>query len=193
MSKVPAKHERRSSLPDLSELFPGFPLRAGFHPIFDTHLIRLEDEIEDGRYVLRAELPGIDPAKDVDITVRNGQLTIRAERSDKKESKGRSEFSYGSFLRSVTLPASANEDDIKASYDKRGMIPRILGRSWAIEAQLRVPESGAEGVLVANADFIGGLRYRSTGRACCTIPTHSSASRPTSRSRPSRSPRARSR
>lgn len=73
ISKVPAKHERRSSLPDLSELFTGFPLWAGFRPIFDTHLIRLEDEIEDGRYVLRAELPGIDPAKDVDITVRKAQ------------------------------------------------------------------------------------------------------------------------
>ena len=54
--------------------------------------------------MIRAELPGIDPAKDVDITVTDGQLTIKAERSEKKESKGRSEFSYGSFMRSVTLP-----------------------------------------------------------------------------------------
>lgn len=118
MSNVPAKHERRSLLPDLSELFTGFPSRAGLRPIFDSHLIRLEDEIEDGHYVVRAELPGIDPAKDVDITVCDGRLTIKAERSEKKESKGRSEFSYGSFVRSVTLPAGANEDDIKATYDK---------------------------------------------------------------------------
>ena len=86
--------------------------------MFDTHLIRLEDEIEDGHYVVRAEMPGIDPAKDVDITVHDGQLTIKAERSEKKESKGRSEFSYGSFTRTVSLPAGADEDDIKASYDK---------------------------------------------------------------------------
>ncbi|WP_072691191.1 arylsulfatase [Rhodococcus marinonascens] len=39
---------------------------------------------------------------------------------------------------------------------QRGMIPRILGRSYAIEAHLEVPE-GAEGVIVANADFIGGF------------------------------------
>jgi HSP20 family protein len=45
-------------------------------------------------------------------------LTIKAERTEKKESSGRSEFSYGSFVRSVTLPASADEDAIKASYDK---------------------------------------------------------------------------
>jgi arylsulfatase A-like enzyme/uncharacterized membrane protein len=40
---------------------------------------------------------------------------------------------------------------------QRGMIPRIYGRSYAIEAAITVPDSGAEGVLVANADFIGGF------------------------------------
>jgi arylsulfatase len=39
---------------------------------------------------------------------------------------------------------------------QRGMVPRIYGRSYAIEAELHVPEGGAEGVIVANADFIGG-------------------------------------
>jgi hypothetical protein len=39
---------------------------------------------------------------------------------------------------------------------QRGMAPRIQGRSYAIEADLMVPEAGAEGVIVANADFIGG-------------------------------------
>jgi HSP20 family protein len=112
---LPARHHHRSWMPDWSDRWTGFPslatLRSG-------HMIRLEDEIQDGHYLLRAELPGIDPAKDVDITVRDGQLTIKAERSEKNESKGRSEFSYGSFTRSVTLPAGANEDDIKATYDK---------------------------------------------------------------------------
>jgi arylsulfatase len=37
------------------------------------------------------------------------------------------------------------------------MIPRIYGRSYAIEADVHVPEGGAEGVLVAFADFIGGF------------------------------------
>jgi arylsulfatase A-like enzyme/uncharacterized membrane protein len=37
------------------------------------------------------------------------------------------------------------------------LLPRILGRSYAIEAQLNVPDGGAEGVLVAHADFIGGF------------------------------------
>jgi arylsulfatase A-like enzyme/uncharacterized membrane protein len=38
-----------------------------------------------------------------------------------------------------------------------GMIPRVFGRSYAIEAELQVPDGGAEGVIVAMADFIGGF------------------------------------
>ena len=40
---------------------------------------------------------------------------------------------------------------------QRGMIPRIYGRSYAIEGELTVPDDGAEGVIVANADSIGGF------------------------------------
>jgi arylsulfatase A-like enzyme/uncharacterized membrane protein len=40
---------------------------------------------------------------------------------------------------------------------QRGMVPRIYGRSYAIEADIHVPDGGAEGVIVANADEIGGF------------------------------------
>lgn len=40
---------------------------------------------------------------------------------------------------------------------QRGMVPRIAGRSYSIEAQLTIPDDGAEGVIVANADEIGGF------------------------------------
>ncbi len=39
---------------------------------------------------------------------------------------------------------------------QRGMVPRVQGRSYAIEGELTVPEGSAEGVIVANADFTGG-------------------------------------
>ena len=118
MSKLPTKNRPRSFFPELSEIFEGFPSWASLRPVFGNHLIRVEDEMKEGSYELRAEIPGVDPAKDVDITVRDGMLTIKAERSEKTESNGRSEFSYGSFMRSVTLPPGAEEDAIKASYDK---------------------------------------------------------------------------
>lgn len=50
-------------------------------------------------------------------SVRAGYLTIRAERHDKTEGKHRTEFRYGSSSRSLPLPADANADDVKASYD----------------------------------------------------------------------------
>ncbi|MBN3508686.1 Hsp20/alpha crystallin family protein [Mycolicibacterium septicum] len=118
MTKLPEQHRPRSFLPEVSDLFAGFPSWANLRPAFGNHVIRVEDELKDNSYELRAEVPGIDPGKDVDITVRDGVLTIRAERSEKKETNGRSEFSYGSYLRSVTLPTGADEDAIKASYDK---------------------------------------------------------------------------
>ena len=37
------------------------------------------------------------------------------------------------------------------------MVPRIFGRSYAIEARLDIPDSGTQGVIVANGDFIGGF------------------------------------
>ena len=40
---------------------------------------------------------------------------------------------------------------------QKGLVPRIAGRSYAIEAELEIPEGGAEGVILANADFIGGF------------------------------------
>ena len=118
MSKLPAQQRPRSFFPELSELFEGFPSWATLRPAFGNHVIRVEDEMKDGNYEIRAEIPGVDPGKDVDITVRDGLLTIKAERTEKKESEGRSEFSYGSFARSVTLPRGADEDAITASYDK---------------------------------------------------------------------------
>ena len=118
MTKLAAQRQSRSLLPELSELFTGFPAFAGLRPLFDSRLMRIEDEVKDGRYELRAELPGIDPANDVDITVRDGELTIKAERVGKNESNGRSEFTYGSFTRSVSLPEGADEDQITASYGK---------------------------------------------------------------------------
>ncbi len=135
MSKLPVQHRPRSFFPELSELFEGFPSWANLRPMFGNHVIRVEDEMKEGNYELRAEIPGVDPAKDVDITVRDGVLTIKAERSEKKESNGRSEFSYGSFMRAVTLPAGADEDSIKASYDKG-----ILTVSVPVTAEVQAAE-----------------------------------------------------
>ena len=79
--------------------------------------MRVEDYVKDGRYVVRAELPGIDPEKDLELTVSKGVLTISATRHEEAEGKHRSEFRYGAFTRSIALPAGADEERIQASYD----------------------------------------------------------------------------
>jgi HSP20 family protein len=81
-----------------------------------SHPMRVEDYVSDGNYVVRAELPGIDPEKDVEVTVAKGILTIKAERREDVTGKHHSEFHYGSFSRSLSLPASADEEHIEASY-----------------------------------------------------------------------------
>jgi HSP20 family protein len=79
------------------------------------------EEEEDGTLVVRAEMPGLDPAKDVEVTVSDQVLRITAERrqeSKVEDKRGyRSEFRYGSFLRSVALPSGATADDVKATYN----------------------------------------------------------------------------
>ncbi|MBF6301342.1 Hsp20/alpha crystallin family protein [Nocardia amamiensis] len=103
------------ALPDWSDLMARLESRPLWTSL-EGHMIRVEEHLEKGRYTLRAELPGVDPAKDVDISVREGQLTIKAERTERKEEGTRSEFHYGSFYRSIPLPVGAKEDDIDASY-----------------------------------------------------------------------------
>jgi HSP20 family molecular chaperone IbpA len=142
MSTLPVRRQPRSLFPEFSELFAAFPSFSGLRPAFETRLMRLEDEIKDGRYEVRAEIPGVDPAKDINITMRDGQLTIKAERTEKKEFDGRSEFSYGSFVRTVSLPAGADEDDVKATYDK-GILTVSVAVKESKPAEKHVPIASA--------------------------------------------------
>ncbi|MCD9874785.1 Hsp20/alpha crystallin family protein [Streptomyces guryensis] len=109
--------ERLPGWPTLPDLFgwveTGFP---GAHTVPGTYGIRVEEHLADEKYVLRAELPGIDPAKDVEVTVAEGVLTLRAERSEETTHKYRTEFRYGTFARSVRLPAGAKGDEAGAEY-----------------------------------------------------------------------------
>jgi HSP20 family protein len=83
-------------------------------------MIKVEEFVEDKELVVRAEMPGIDPDKDVEVHVRNHVLEIRVERTESEEKKEkethRSEFRYGNFYRAVALPPDATEHDVHATY-----------------------------------------------------------------------------
>jgi HSP20 family protein len=95
-------------------------IRRVFETDVEKGWLRVEEFVDAGALVVRAEMPGIDPEKDVEITVADGVLTITASREEKTEHKEkdsyRSEFRYGSFSRSVVLPAGATEEDVTAAY-----------------------------------------------------------------------------
>lgn len=88
-----------------------------FRPLMGQN-IRMEDFVKEGHYVVRAELPGLDPEKELDVTVTDGILSIKAERHEEEVDKTHSEFRYGVFNRRIVLPTSADQDHIQASYDK---------------------------------------------------------------------------
>ncbi|MFF8864753.1 Hsp20/alpha crystallin family protein [Streptomyces sp. NPDC015139] len=52
--------------------------------------------------------------EDIDVMISDGILTVQAERSEREVDKHHSEIRYGAMSRSVTLPAGADEDDVKA-------------------------------------------------------------------------------
>ena len=101
--------------------------------------IRVEEEIKDGAMVIRAELPGIDPEKDVEITVSDGMLVLKAERrsESKEESEGRvrSEFHYGSYTRTLPLPKGASEKDVQATYKDGILEVTVPVKTEAVERQ----------------------------------------------------------
>jgi HSP20 family protein len=78
--------------------------------------VRVEDFVDDGVYVVRAELPGIDPEKDVQVSLDGDVLTIRGERRQEEKDREHHEFHYGAFTRSLRLPAGTKPDDITAQY-----------------------------------------------------------------------------
>ena len=118
-----------------------FPIRrmptAGEIP---TNGIRVDEFRENGHLVIRAELPGMDPAKDVDVSVHEGMLHIKAERreEEKTDEKGyvRKELRYGFFTRTLPLPEGVSTDDVTAGY-----------KDGILEIRLPIPEVKAPPVL----------------------------------------------
>ncbi|HEX6957108.1 MAG TPA: Hsp20/alpha crystallin family protein [Ferrovibrio sp.] len=90
-------------------------------------------------YQLDAELPGV-PAKDVQVSVANGVLTIKGEKSSEKEEKGRNylrvERAYGGFERSLALPEDADDAKIAAT-SKDGVLSLVIPKKAGAKPETR--------------------------------------------------------
>ncbi|MGW1679668.1 Hsp20/alpha crystallin family protein [Saccharopolyspora sp. NPDC002376] len=121
----------RTNLPDIFQAF------ETEWPFGEPHTMRLETYRDENEFVIRCELPGVDPGEDIHINVEGNQLKIEAERKHEERTEQHSEFHYGSFSRTLLLPTSCNTDDIGAEYEAGILTVRIPRRE--IEQRKEIP------------------------------------------------------
>jgi HSP20 family protein len=97
----------------------------------------------EGEIVVKAELPGME-RKDIALNLENNVLTVRGERRFVKETKDdnyhRIERSYGTFSRSFSIPATVEEEKIRADY-RDGVLKIVLPKKeQAKPKQIRIAE-----------------------------------------------------
>jgi len=97
----------------------------------------------EGEIVVKAELPGME-RKDIALNLENNVLTVRGERRFVKETKDdnyhRIERSYGTFSRSFSIPATVDEEKIRADY-RDGVLKIVLPKKeQAKPKQIRIAE-----------------------------------------------------
>jgi len=112
---------------DIDSLFDNF--FSGFNTEFfgsGFGVFTPKADIREGEKDIRisVELPGMDE-KDIEVSLTREQLTIRGNKNEEQEDKGkdyyRLERSYGSFTRAIPLPVAVESDKIEA-YFKKGVL-----------------------------------------------------------------------
>jgi HSP20 family protein len=107
----------------------------------------LESFAEDGNFIVRTELPGIDP-KDITVSVMGDVLTIRARRAEEHEVKKRDflhrEFKYGLIERLVNLPRGVKTEEVKASFTNGLLEIRMPTSEEGTPKEVKIEFGGAE-------------------------------------------------
>jgi len=107
-------------------------------PVRFPHMIRVEEKLSTQEYQLRAEIPGLNPEKDLTLSVADKILTIRAERKEEDHAPHRTEFRYGVLQRTVRLPANAVDEKITARYHN-GILEVVVPLTEAEPAGRTIP------------------------------------------------------
>lgn len=97
-------------------------------------------------FIIKAELPGVDE-KDVEVTVTDDAVTIKGEKKEEKEDKGKNyyymERSYGSFNRVIPLAAETESGKAEASF-KNGILNIKIPKNETAKAKgIKVPIKSA--------------------------------------------------
>jgi len=94
---------------------------------------------DEASVVVSAELPGLEE-KDIEVSVADDVLTIRGEKKEEKEDKGKNYFRmerhYGEFRREIPLPSEVEVDKVEASF-KNGVLKVTLPKSKKARTEVR--------------------------------------------------------
>lgn len=109
---------------EMNTLFDNFSRGFEMEPFmgrFGTFSPSVDVKESDKEIKVSAELPGMED-KDIDVSLTKDSLTIKGEKKEEKEDKGkdyyRMERSYGSFTRTVPLPSEIDTEKVKAEFRK---------------------------------------------------------------------------
>jgi HSP20 family protein len=136
---------RLMSMTGMSRLLPAVQSVLGARPLpgLSFRHLPVEEFRDENTQVIRVELPGIDPDKDIKLTVTDSTLNIHAERREEKQTreKGRyrSEFHYGSISKSVPLPPGTSQSDVDATYKAGILEVRIPVGTGERPAETKIP------------------------------------------------------
>jgi HSP20 family protein len=109
--------------------WPGSPLSTLHRLTEQVRSIPVEQYPDGPSYVARFEIPGVDPAQDLTVSVQTGTLTVQAEHRHTGPEDEQSEFQYGSFARCIALPLGADVSDVRATCHNGILTVRIGMRS----------------------------------------------------------------
>ncbi len=138
--------EMRSEMDHLLDSFlgRGFMDRPRLPRIATPRTVAPDVDVRENEkeLVFEVELPGMNE-QDVNVTVRNGVLSITGEkksaRDEKKDTYHLVERSYGAFERSFRLPDTIDEEKIKAEFDKGVLHIMAPKRPEATTAEKKIP------------------------------------------------------
>jgi len=125
---------------DIDDLFGRFFGRSEASSSLGSWVPRLETYRKDNEYVLRFDLPGVNP-NDVQVQAEGNVLSISGERKSEEKREGYQETSYGKFERTVTLPQGIEADKIAARYEHGVLeihVPlpaQVAGRKIAVQIE----------------------------------------------------------
>ena len=141
-----AEHPLLSFQQEMNQLFDDFFGRSWMEPFgafregWDAFSPRMDVAESDTEIVVSAELPGLDE-EDIDVSLSRGMLTISGEKRQGKEEKGRNyyrvERSYGSFQRSIPLPAEVDASKVDAVF-RKGVLTITLPKTGEAKGRKRI-------------------------------------------------------